>query len=302
MMTHPALPLTKIGFIGLGIMGRSMALNLRKAGFELTVWNRTAEKCAPLIAAGAKQAHSPRALAESDVQVVCLNVTDSADVESVLFGEQGIAQSTSFSDRHSIVIDFSTISPQATIEFAQRLAQQHITLLDSPVSGGDIGAQNGTLTLMVGGPAAAFDFCQPIFSAVGKTITHVGPSGMGQMCKACNQTLVAATLMGVCEAMTLAQRSGLDVNTMIKVVSAGAAGSWQLANLGPKIAQGDFAPGFMIDLILKDLAIVADNAQALNLKLEGLQAARHYFEQARAAGLGREGTQAMAKAVGFEPG
>ncbi len=297
--TQPSKP--KIGFIGLGIMGRSMALNLRKAGFEVTVWNRTPEKCEPLLAMCAKKVESPRALAESDVAVICINVTDTADVESVLFGPQGIVHAQSFSQRQGIVIDFSTISPQATALFANRLATHHITLLDSPVSGGDIGAQNATLTLMVGGSQQAFDYCQPVFQAVGKTITHVGPSGMGQMCKACNQTIVAATLMGVCEAITLAQRSGLDVNTMIKVVAAGAGGSWQLANLGPKITAGDFAPGFMIDLILKDLAIVADNTQSLNLNLKGLQAARDYFEQARAAGLGREGTQAMAKAVGFEP-
>lgn len=290
-----------IGYIGMGIMGSAMAGNLIKAGFNVSVWNRTAGKCDALMEQGAKVAASPRAMAEANPDVICLNVSDTPDVEEVLFGADGVAGGAAAG---LIVIDHSTISPEATQQFAARLAEQGVTLLDAPVSGGDVGARNGTLSIMVGGPPVTFDRCKPLFDAVGKSITHLGPAGMGQVCKACNQIAVSCNLLGVCEAMALAKKCGLDLAKMIEVVSGGAAGSWQLANLGPRIARGDYDPGFMIDLVLKDLAIVADTARQRNLPLAGTAIAEGYFRAVKAddtdgdgANTGRLGTQAMAKTI-----
>ncbi len=295
-------PIRRVGYVGIGIMGSAMAANLLKAGFKLTVWNRSASKCEPLRQAGAKVAGSPAEVAAAS-QVVCINVTDTPDVEAVLFGDKGIATCGATCGATSggaglIVIDHSTISPAATREFAARLAKQHVTLIDAPVSGGDVGAKQGTLSIMAGGPKQAFERCLPLLQAMGKSIALVGDSGAGQLCKACNQIAVSCSLMGVVEAIALARSGGLDVMKMIDVVKAGAGGSWQIANLGPKIAQNDFAPGFMIDLVLKDLAIVADYAAQGGLDLKGVQQARAYFQQAADQGAGRDGTQAMAKVFG----
>ncbi|MCC6680966.1 MAG: NAD(P)-dependent oxidoreductase [Phycisphaeraceae bacterium] len=291
-------PIRRAGYVGLGIMGSAMAANLLKAGFALTVWNRSASKCELLRQAGAKVAASPAEVASAS-QVVCINVTDTPDVEAVLFGDKGIATSGATSGGAGlIVIDHSTISPAATREFAARLAKQNVTLIDAPVSGGDVGAKQGTLSIMAGGPQQVFDRCLPLLQAMGKNITLVGDSGAGQLCKACNQIAVSCSLMGVVEAIALARSGGLDVMKMIEVVKAGAGGSWQISNLGPKIAQNDFAPGFMIDLVLKDLAIVADYAAQGGLDLKGVQQALAYFQQAADQGAGRDGTQAMAKVFG----
>ncbi|MEX0775846.1 MAG: NAD(P)-dependent oxidoreductase [Phycisphaeraceae bacterium] len=288
-------PIQSIGYIGMGIMGSTMAANLLKAGFAVTVWNRTSDKCDALRDKGAQVAMSPADLGSRGLDVVCINVTDTPDVESVLFGVDGLAASAKTG---LIVIDHSTISPAATQAFAGRLSQKGVTLLDAPVSGGDSGARAGTLSIMVGGPAEVFERCRPVFQAVGKAIAHLGPSGMGQVCKACNQVAVSCNLMGVCEALELAKELGLDRRKMIEVVAAGAGASWQLANLGPKIIAQDFAPGFMIDLVLKDLALVAEAAHRQGLDLRGVEAARAYLQQVADNGGGRLGTQAMAKAVG----
>lgn len=290
----PYPPITHVGYVGMGIMGAAMAANLIKGGFRVTVYNRTATKCEPLRKLGATVADSPAAVVSAGPQVVCINVTDTPDVEHVLFGEHGIA---SVAKAGLIVVDHSTISPEATQGFALKLAEQNVTLLDAPVSGGDVGARNGTLSIMVGGPAEAFDHCLPMFQSVGKSITHMGASGMGQVCKACNQVAVAVTLLGVCEAMALAKKSGLDLAKMIQVLSAGAAGSWQIANLGPRISQDDMAPGFMIDLVLKDLAIVAGSARHTGVPLNATALAEGYFRSVQAQGGGREGTQALSKAL-----
>jgi 3-hydroxyisobutyrate dehydrogenase len=281
-----------VGYAGLGIMGSAMALNLLKTGFEVTVCNRTTGKCDPLRDAGAKVVDAPAALAQTGADVICINVTDTADVETVLFGDNGIAQNAK---PGLIVIDNSTISPIATKNFAQRLKEKDVTLLDAPVSGGDVGARQGTLSIMVGGPPEVVQQCMVLFQAVGKNITHVGESGAGQLCKACNQIAVSCTLMGVVEALALAKAGGLELEKMIDVVKAGAGGSWQMTNLALKIAEGDFAPGFMIDLVLKDLAIVANNADKHDLDLAGVTQAQAYFKQAADQGGGRLGTQAMAK-------
>lgn len=290
----PNQPVKSIGYVGLGIMGQPMAQNLINAGFDLCVWNRTPAKSQPLVDAGAALAHSPADMAARNPDVICVNVTDTADVEQVLFGETGIVQGAK---PGLIVVDHSTISPVATRDFAQRLAEQNVVLVDAPVSGGDVGAQRGTLSIMIGGPDAAVRRLWPMFEAVGKNINHLGETGLGQTCKACNQIAVACNLMGVVEAMALAKRSGLDLEKMVQAIAGGAAGSWQLSNLGPKIAQGDHAPGFMIDLVLKDLAIVDDTARTYRLPLLGTNTAEGYFRAAAADGAGELGTQAMAKAL-----
>lgn len=283
-----------VGYIGMGIMGSAMAANLLKAGFQVTVWNRTRARCQKLAELGAQVADSIRDLLARQPQVICVNVTDTPDVRQVLLGETGVA---SYAPAGMIVVDHSTINPVATQQMAGELKAKDIIMLDAPVSGGDVGARNGTLSIMVGGEEKAFHRCLPMFQAMGKTITHLGPSGMGQVCKAANQAIVACTLMGVCEAMALSKQNGLDIRKMIQVVSAGAGGSWQLANLGPKIAEGDMAPGFMIDLVLKDMDIVIQSAKAKGLAMNGTQAARQYFAQAKQLGAGRLGTQAMSKAL-----
>ena len=284
----------KVGYVGLGIMGQAMAANLLKAGYELIVWNRTASKASPLAKEGAVVAESPADVAAKGAQVIFINVTDTPDVEEVIFGDTGIAGAAGAG---VIVVDNSTINPVATQGFAARLAEQGIDFLDAPVSGGDVGARNGTLSIMVGGSAEAFERCLPLFEAMGKSINHLGPAGMGQTCKACNQIAVSLNLLGTCEAMALAKRSGLDLKKMIQVLSGGAAGSWQIANLGPKIADGDLDPGFMVDLVLKDLAIVSDTAREHKLPLTGTALAEGYFRAVAAAGDGRLGTQAMSKVL-----
>lgn len=282
-----------IGYIGLGVMGSAMAANLLKAGFPLTVWNRTRSKAEPLETLGASVAGSPAELARR-CDVVCINVTDTPDVEAVLFAPEGIA---SGAPQGLVVIDHSTIRPDRTREFAARLAGQGVTLLDAPVSGGDVGARNGTLSIMVGGDANAYERCMPIFQAVGKRIVHLGGPGTGQVCKACNQIAVLATLAGVCEALAFGATQGLDLAKMIDVVGGGAGGSWQLANLGPKILAGDLKPAFMIDLALKDLRIVEDNAHASGLALDAVRQARTYLEDVQKSGGGALGTQAMIRAL-----
>ncbi|MFP4145157.1 MAG: NAD(P)-dependent oxidoreductase [Phycisphaeraceae bacterium] len=290
----PHRPIHTIGFVGLGIMGQPMAGNLLRAGYEMLVWNRTPGRTEPLVEQGAAAVKSPADIAARGPDVICLNVTDTPDVEQVLFGETGVARAAK---QGLIVVDHSTISPVATRDFADRLAELGVTLVDAPVSGGDVGARDGTLSIMVGGPDDAVQRVQPMLSCLGSSVVHLGETGLGQACKACNQAAVAVNLMGVCEAMALARKSGLDAQKMIDALAGGAAGSWQLENLGPKIAAGDHEPGFMIELMLKDLAIIADTARVRDLPLAGVNLAEGYLRAVAAAGGGQLGTQAMARTL-----
>lgn len=271
-----------------------MVRNLLKAGVRVTVCNRTRARAEALEPDGAAVVDTPAEVLAAGCRVVFLNVPDTPDVERVIFGENGLASKPSAALDGLIVVDHSTICPVATRGFAERLAVLGAQMIDAPVSGGDIGAQQGTLSIMCGGDRAAFDRVEPLLRSVGKLVTHLGPPGSGQACKACNQVAVAGALAGVCEALALAKASGLDLAQMIEVVSSGAAGSWLLANLGPRIAAGDHAPGFMIELLQKDLRLVAGTAAKTDLPLPVTRLVESLFQSAAANGHARDGMQALA--------
>ncbi|MGA2584427.1 MAG: NAD(P)-dependent oxidoreductase [Tepidisphaeraceae bacterium] len=280
---------TRVGFIGLGIMGFSMASRLLEAKYPLTVYNRTRSKANPLINRGARWAKNPAEVAEhSDVILIC--VTDTPDVEAIVSGPDGIL---SAARPGLIVVDHSTIAPSATKKLSAALAAEEISMLDAPVSGGDVGAKNGTLAIMVGGEKEILDKVEPILKRLGTTITHCGPSGTGQLTKLVNQILVSVTNMAVCEALTFARKSGLDLEKTIGVTAGGAGGSWQLATLGPRMAAGDFRPGFMINLQQKDLRLVLQSAEECKISLPAASLVHQLFTAAQAAGHGKDGTQAL---------
>jgi 3-hydroxyisobutyrate dehydrogenase len=283
----------RLAFIGTGIMGASMAGHLLAAGYCLTVHNRTKAKAQSLIDRGAAWADDPAAAAE-DADVVFTNVTDTPDVEAVVLGHRGVL---AVARPGMVVVDHSTISPAATRDLAARLAERGATLLDAPVSGGDVGARNATLAVMVGGDAAALERVRPMLQCMGKSITHCGPVGTGQLTKLANQIFVAVTNLAVCEGLTFAKANGLDLQKTIDAVKEGAAGSWQLANLGPRMVKGDFAPGFMIDLQVKDLNLVLDAADAAGLYLSATQQVDGLFTDGQQSGRGREGTQLLFELV-----
>lgn len=283
----------KIGFIGLGIMGKPMALNLLKAGFKVIAYNRTKEKVNAIVDAGGEEGLSPKEVAENSDIIITI-VSDSPDVEDVILGENGIIKGAKAG---SVVIDMSTISPSVTKEIATKLKEINVEMLDAPVSGGDVGAINGTLSIMVGGVSETLERCKPIFEAMGKSITHCGRNGMGQTTKLCNQILVSVTNMAVSEAVLFAQKSGLDAHTMVEATKAGAAGSWQLSNLAPKMVDEDYAPGFMIDLQQKDLRLVLEAAEELHLPLPALSYVHQLYKSNQSNGEGKEGTQALYKSV-----
>jgi 3-hydroxyisobutyrate dehydrogenase len=279
----------RLAFIGLGVMGAPMAGHLLAAGNKVTVNSRTKAKADALVAEGATWAASP-ANAARDADVVFTCVPDTPDVEKVLLGDAGVIQSIK---KGAIVVDHSTISPSATRRFAEQLAAKGATLLDAPISGGDVGARNATLAIMVGGDKPAFTRVEPLLKLMGKTITHCGPSGSGQLTKAVNQILVSVTNMAVCEALVFAKRNGLDLAKTIEAVAGGAAGSWQLANLGPRMIKHDFKPGFTIDLQQKDLRIILESAEESRASVPAASLVHQLFTAAQAAGHGKDGTQAL---------
>lgn len=282
-----------VGFIGLGIMGLPMAGHILKSGYPLTVYNRTRSKTRSLEVAGAAVAASPREVAANSRMIITM-VSDSPDVEAVVAGPEGVLEGIR---PGSVVMDMSTISPQVERELDEQLRSKGCALVDAPVSGGDVGAQNATLAIMAGGDRAAFDRAVPIFETMGKTITYCGPVGSGQLTKLCNQILVAVTLMGVSEALVFAGKNGLDQGVMIEAVKGGAAGSWQLSNLAPRVVNRDFAPGFMVDLIQKDLRLVMESGAAAQAALPASSLVNQLFRTSQARGEGLEGTQALVKVL-----
>ncbi|MBP6785941.1 MAG: NAD(P)-dependent oxidoreductase [Candidatus Promineofilum sp.] len=282
-----------IGFIGLGIMGGSMAANLLKAGYDVTVWNRTPGRITPLARAGAAVAASAAAVAAS-ATIIILCVSDTPDVEEIILGPQGVIEGIRAG---SLVIDCSTISPTTTQAIAGRLKADGAQMLDAPVSGGSEGAAKGTLSIMVGGDKAELERAMPILRAMGKTITHVGGHGAGQMAKLVNQILVVVTMQGVAEALLLAQAGGLDLEQTLAAVGGGAAGSWMLNNRGPQVIRRDWRPGFTVDLQQKDLRLVLETADQLGIPLPSTALVFQYYRALQQQGLGGEGNHALVKAL-----
>ena len=270
-----------------------MSQNILKAGYHLTVWNRTESKMKPLIELGAKAAANPKEVAENSDIVVSI-VTDSPDVEEVLLGPNGAIHGASTGD---IFIDMSTISPIATKKIASKLSEKGVVMLDAPVSGGVIGANNGTLSIMVGGEKPVYDECLPLFEVMGKAVTYIGGNGDGQVCKAVNQILVGTAMLGVAEALVFAAKAGVDVQKVHEAVSGGAAGSWQLTNNGGRVLKGDMSPGFKIKDYLKDLGIIMDTAAANKMPLPATSLVLQMYRHCQAMDMLDNGTQAVSTAV-----
>jgi len=283
----------RIGFVGLGVMGKPMAKNLLAAGYLVTVWNRTRSRMDELLALGAKGADSPEEVAEN-CDIVITMLTDSPDVEEVILGSNGVIEGAG---KGLIIIDMSTISPEVTRRIAGKLVEKGVRMLDAPVSGGEIGAIKATLSIMVGGPEEAFEECLPVLQALGKKITHMGPNGMGQTTKLCNQVICALNIQAVCEGLILGAKAGLDLEKLLDVVTAGAAGSWMLSNLGPKMVKRDFEPGFRIRHQQKDLRLALSFAAELSLPLPTTGLVHQIFRIAEAEGLSEKGTQALVTAM-----
>ena len=283
----------RIGFVGLGTMGGYMAANLRKAGFEVTVWNRTPGKAVALIAGGAREAASPADVARAS-DIVCTCVSDTPDVDAVLFGADGVAEGRAAG---GLVIDYSTISPSATAEFAARLKAQGIGFVDAPVSGGSEGARLGTLTIMAGGDEADLERARPVLEGTGKTITHFGPAGSGQAVKAVNQVVIAGVYLAVAEGMVLSMKAGLDPQAVVAALGGGVAGSWILANRSAKMVNNDYPLGFRTRLHLKDLGIALELAQSLGVVLPVSALAAQLESGLVARGYGDEDMSNLARPI-----
>jgi 2-hydroxy-3-oxopropionate reductase len=272
----------KIGYIGLGLMGKSIARNILKAGFPLVVHNRSSASVNELVGEGAKAANSPAEVA-AQVDVVFTNLPDSPDVEKVALGEKGIIEGA---HQGLIFVDNSTIKPETARMIAQRLSVKEVLSLDAPVSGGDIGAKNGTLTIMVGGPSEAFDNVMPVFNAMGKKVTLVGDSGAGQVAKAANQIMVAAQMAAMGELLIFARKAGVDPKKVVEAIMAGAAQCWTLDVKPPRLFAGNRAPGFKAYMQLKDLRIVMETARQYQLPLPSAAENTKLFEKMIELGMG----------------
>lgn len=283
----------KVAFIGMGTMGAPMALNLLKAGFEVTVHNRTRDRELPVAAAGAQRAESPAAAA-AGAEVVITCVSDSPDVEAVLLGDQGVIQGAAAG---TVVVDMSTISPTVTQTLATRLADQQLALVDAPVSGGSEGAKQGTLSIMVGGTAADVARVQPVLAAMGTTITHIGPVGSGQLTKAINQIIVAGTYWAVAEGMALGLKAGLDMDQVVQAVGGGAAGSWGLTHRSGNMIANHYPLGFRVRLHQKDLNIALAAARALGVTLPMAAYVEQIETGLMAQGYGDEDVSAIARSI-----
>ena len=280
-----------VGFIGIGVMGRSMAGHLLDAGYSVHVYNRTQAKAQDLVDRGAQWQSSPGKVAAA-ADVIITIVGFPVDVESVYLGEDGVlAQARS----GSLAIDMTTSCPNLASRIAQEAAAKGVEVLDAPVSGGDIGAREARLSIMVGGSVSGFERALPLFEIMGKNIVHQGPAGSGQHTKMCNQIAIASGMMAISEAMAYAKKSGLQPETVLKSIESGAAGSWSLTNLAPRVLKGDYAPGFFVKHFIKDMKIAIESAQAMGLDLPGLQLAKKLYDQLASKGCEDDGTQALFK-------
>jgi 3-hydroxyisobutyrate dehydrogenase len=284
---------TRIGWIGTGVMGTSMCGHLIARGFTATIYNRTKAKAQPLVEKGARWADSPKAVAESS-DVVFTIVGYPSDVREVILGEHGaLAGSRS----GAVLVDMTTSDPSLAVEIAEKAKTKGVHSVDAPVSGGDIGAREARLSIMIGGEPDVVAAVQPCFDAMGKTIIHQGGPGAGQHTKLTNQILIATNMIGVCEALLYAYKAGLDLNTVMQSVSPGAAGSWSLSNLGPRIIAGNFDPGFFVEHFIKDMGLALAESRRMGLAMPGLALANQLYLALQAQGHGRAGTHALMLAL-----
>ncbi len=294
-MTTPSIVpgKTRIGWIGTGIMGASMVGHLIKAGFSATVYNRSKEKAAGSLALGAQWADTPQAVAAAS-DVIFSIVGFPADVREVLLGKAGALAGAKAG---SILVDMTTSEPSLAVEVYEAAKAKGVQSVDAPVSGGDIGAKNATLSIMVGGDKDIVEALTPCWNAMGKTLVHQGGPGAGQHTKAVNQILIASNMVGVCEALLYAYKAGLDLPTVLKSVGSGAAGSWSLNNLGPRIMDNNFDPGFLVEHFIKDMGIALSEAKQMGLCLPGLALANQLYVSVKSLGYGRHGTHALELAL-----
>ncbi len=284
---------TRIGWIGTGVMGGSMCAHLLRAGFSATVCNRTRSKAQGLLDQGAQWADSPRQVALAS-DVIFSIVGYPADVRQVTLGPEGVLEGCR---RGCVIVDMSTSQPTLAVEIAEKAAQRGVQSLDAPVSGGDVGAREARLSIMIGGDRATAEALKPCWEAMGKTVVHQGGPGAGQHTKMVNQVLIASNMVGVCEALLYGYRAGLDLPTVLKSVASGAAGSWSLSNLGPRIIENRFEPGFFVEHFIKDMGIALEEAKRMGLSLPGLGLAQQLYLAVQAQGHGRDGTHALALAL-----
>lgn len=284
---------TRIGWIGTGVMGRSMCEHLMAAGFSVTVHNRTRSKAEPLLQKGAVWADTPGDVAASS-DVIFTMVGFPRDVETVVLGEEGVLANC---DSGRMVVDMTTSRPALAMQIAEAASRRGVASVDAPVSGGDVGAREARLSVMIGGDKGTVESLQPCWQAMGETIVHQGPPGSGQHAKMTNQILIASGMVGVCEGLLYGYKAGLDLRTVLRSVASGAAGSWSLSNLAPRIIDNNFDPGFFVEHFIKDMGIALDEAQRLGLALPGLALAHQLYLSVTALGHGRDGTQALELAL-----
>jgi len=281
----------KIGWIGLGVMGKSMCSHILKKGYEVSIYTRTKEKALELIELGAKWKSSPKEVAENS-DIIFLIVGYPKDVEEVILSNEGILSGCK---ENSIIVDMTTSKPSLAEEIYKKAKEKNVHSLDAPVSGGDIGAKNATLSIMVGGDKEVFEKVLPLFETMGKTIELMGSQGKGQHTKMANQISVAAAMIGTVETLKYAHNAGLDLNHVIKVVGSGAGGTWSLSNLGPRIISDDFDPGFMIKHFVKDMGIALEETERMGIMLHGLKMVNEFYKKAMELGYENLGTQALYK-------
>lgn len=284
---------TRIGWIGTGVMGSSMVGHLMAAGFRATVFTRSKSKAQPLIDRGAQWAATPKAVAEQS-DVIFSIVGFPSDVRSVMLGADGALAG---SKSGNVLVDMTTSEPSLAVEIHDEAKKKGVHSVDAPVSGGDIGAKNATLSIMIGGDKEIVESLQPLFGAMGKTIVHQGGAGAGQHTKMANQILIATNMIGVCESLLYGYKAGLDLPTMLQSVGPGAAGSWSLNNLGPRIMNNNFDPGFFVEHFIKDMGIALSEAKRMNLSLPGLALGEQLYLSVKAKGWGRNGTHALMLAL-----
>jgi 3-hydroxyisobutyrate dehydrogenase len=284
---------TAIGFVGTGVMGKSMAGHFINADYEVHVYNRTKSRAEDLIGQGAYWHDSPGALAQK-CNVIFTMVGFPSDVEEVYFGEQGILNNAK---PYSLLIDMTTSSPSLALKIYEAARERQMASLDAPVSGGDIGAKEARLSIMVGGDKETFDTILPLFEKIGTNIVYQGQAGAGQHTKMCNQIAIASNMIGVCEALSYAKKASLDLSTVLKSIESGAAGSWSLSNLAPRIINGNFAPGFYVKHFIKDMGIALQAAEEMKLDMPGLTLAKLLYEQLAVIGEENSGTQALYKII-----